>query len=167
MQDIKISKAAGADKLLGRFLKDGADTLSKLVSALCNLSISQGIFASACKVEKLKFKKSKKTDPSNCRPISLLPVISKIIEKLVHNQTNAFLPDENILYNYQSSFRANHSINLCLSFSTDKIWKSFDEALFTGTILVDLQKAFDTINQEFLLQKLKAIRFSKRTCTVV
>ena len=150
---------------MGRFLKDGADILPKSVSALCNLSISQGVFPSACKVVKLKpiFKKGKKTDPSNYRPISLLPVISKIIEKVVHDQTNAFLSDENILYNYQSGFRANHSTNLCLSFLTDKVLKGFDKGLLTGMILVDLQKAFDTTDHEILLHKLKAIKFSKGT----
>ena len=165
LQDIKSSKATGIDELSGRFLKDGADILAKPVSALCNLSISRGVFPSACKVAKLKpiFKKGKKTDPSNYRPISLLPVISKIIEKVVHDQTNAFLSDENILYNYQSGFRANHSTNLCLSFLTDKILKGFDEGLLTGMILIDLQKAFDTIDHEILLQKLKDIRFSKGT----
>ena len=62
MQDIKSSKAAGIDKLSGKFLKDGADVLAKPVSALCDLSISRGVFPSACKVAKLKpiFKKSKK-----------------------------------------------------------------------------------------------------------
>ena len=82
--NIESSKPAGVDKLFGRF--------SKTRSALCNLSISQGVFPSACKVEKLKpiFKTRKKTDPSNCRPISLLPSISKIIERIIHDQTNAF-----------------------------------------------------------------------------
>ena len=93
MQDIKSSKAAGIDNLSGKFLKDGADVLAKPVSALCNLSISRGVFPSACKVAKLKpiFKKGKKTDSSNYRPISLLCGISKIMEKVVHDQTNAFL----------------------------------------------------------------------------
>ena len=92
MQDIKSSKAAGIDKLSGRFLKDGADILAKPVSALCNLSISRGVFPSACKVAKLKpiFKKGKKTDPSNYRLISLLRVISKIIEKVVHAKQMLF-----------------------------------------------------------------------------
>ena len=49
----------------------------------------------------------------NYRPISLLPVISKITEKVVYDQTNAFLSDESILYNYQSGFRANHATSLC------------------------------------------------------
>ena len=102
MQDIKSSKAAGIDKLSGKFLKDDTDILAKPVSALC---ISRGDFPSAYKVAKLKpiFKKGKKTDPSNYRPIFLFPVISKIIEKVVNDQTNAF-----ILYNYQSGFKENH-----------------------------------------------------------
>ena len=82
MTDTESSKAAGVDKLSGRFLKDGANILAKPISTLCNLSISQGVFPNACKVAKLKpfLKKGKKTNPSNYRPISLLPSISKIIE---------------------------------------------------------------------------------------
>ena len=92
IQDIKSSKAAGVNKLSVKFLKDGSGILAKQVSALCNLSISRGAFASACKVAKLKpiFEKGKKSDPSNYIPISLLPLISKIIEKVVHCQTNIF-----------------------------------------------------------------------------
>ena len=122
-------------------------------------------FSFACKVAKLKriFKKEIKPDPSNYRLISLLLVITKIIEKVIYDQTNDFLSNENIFYNYQSIFRANHSTNLCLSFLTDKILKGFDEGLLTGMILIDLQKAFDTIDHEILLHKLKAIRFSKGT----
>ena len=123
MKNIENSKAAGVDKLSCWFLKDGPNILTKPISALCNLSISQGVFPNACKVAKLKsfLKKGKKTDPSNYRPISLLPSISKIIERVIHDQTNAFLSDEDILYNYQSGFRGNHSTNLCLSFLTDKV----------------------------------------------
>ena len=106
MTNIQSYKAAGVDKLSGRFLKDGANILAKPISTLCNLSISQRVFPNACKVVKLKpiFKKGKKTDPSNYRLISLLPSISRIIERVIHDQTNAFLSDEDILYNYQSGF---------------------------------------------------------------
>ena len=140
IQDIKSSKAAGVDKLSGRFIKDGADIIAK---------------SNACKVAKLK--------PLNNRPISFLPVISKIIEKVVHDQRNPFLSDKNLLYKYQSGFRANYLINLCFSFLTDKILKGFEEGLLTGMILINLQKTFDTIDHEILLQKRKAIRFSKGT----
>ena len=86
----------------------------------------------------------------------------KIIEKVVHDQTNEFPTENKILCNYQSGFRADHSTNLCLSSLTDKILKDFDEGLLTGMILIDLQKAFDTINHEILLNKLEAIGFSDK-----
>ena len=63
-------------------------------------------------------------------------------------------------YNYQSGFRTNFWTNLCLSFLNDKILKGSGEGLLTGMILVDLQKAFDTINHEIMLKKLEAIGFS-------
>ena len=71
MVNIESSKAAGVDKLSGRFLKDATNILAKPIYALCNLSISQEFFPNACKFAELKpfFKKEKKTDPSNYRPI--------------------------------------------------------------------------------------------------
>ena len=161
----QVSKAAGIDNLSGRFLKDGAKVLSKPISDLCNLSIISEKFPDPCKVAKLKplYKKGSVTDPCNYRPISLLPLISKVIEKVIHNQTSTFLNSKNLLYNYQSGFRKKHSTDFCLSYLNDKILKGFDRGMMTGMILIDLQKAFDTIDHDVLLQKLYAIGFSKRT----
>ena len=86
-----------------------------------------------------------------------------MIERIVHDQTNKFLSQNNILYNFQSGFRTNNPTNLCLAHLTDKILKGFVEGLLTGMILADLQKASDTINHEIILQKLKAIRFSEQS----
>ena len=97
------------------------------------------------------YKKGPKIDPKNYRPISLLPRVSKIIEKIIHDQTMEYLTDNKILYRYQSGFRKNHSTDTCLSYLTDKILTGFDSGLLTGMILIDLQKAFDTINHDILL----------------
>ena len=107
------------------------------------------------------FKKGKKTDPSNYKPSSLWSSISKFLKRVIHNQTNAFLKGNNLLYNYQSGFRTNHSTNQCLSLLTGKILKGIDEGLLTGMILIDLKKAFNTINHEILFKKLKAKGFSE------
>ena len=74
----QVSKAPGIDNLSGCFLKDGANVLSKLISDLCNLSITSGKFPDFCKGAKLKpfYKKGSLTEPCNYRPISLLPLIS-------------------------------------------------------------------------------------------
>ena len=74
---------------------------------------------------------------------------------------NAFLLDEDILHNYQSGFRVNDSTNLCLSFLTDKVLKRFDEGLLTGMILIDLQKAFGTIDMRFCCRNLKQLNSPK------
>ena len=109
------------------------------ITQLCNLPISFGRFPDACKIAKLKplFKKGSKTDPKNYRPISLLPLMSKVLERIVYEQTMEFL-DKHFLYKFQSGFRKNHSIDFCLSFLTDKISKGFDSGLLTGVILIDL-----------------------------
>ena len=67
------------------------------------------------------------------------------------------------MYNFQSGFRNKHSTDSCLSYLNDKILKGFDSGLLTGMILIDLQKAFDTIDHEVFFNKLTYLRFSPET----
>ena len=121
-KNTKVSKAAGLDNLSGRFLKDGAKVFAKPITDLCNLSITSGKFPDSCKIAKLKpiYKKVFLTEASNYRSTSLLLLISKVIEKVIHDQTSASLNSRNLLYNYQSGFRKNHSTEYCLSFLNEK-----------------------------------------------
>ena len=109
------------------------------------------------------FKRGSKTDPKNYRPISLLPLISKIIEKIIHDQTQNFLDKNNVIYRYQSGFRKFYSTDSCLSYLNNKIATGSESGLFTGMILIDLQKAFDTINHDILIQKMTFLGFSEET----
>ena len=85
-----------------------------------------------------------------------------MIERIVHDQTNKFLSENDISYSFQFGFRPNNSTNLCLPHLTGKIFKKIDDSLLNGMILIDFQKAFDTLNHEVFLQKLKVIRFSEQ-----
>ena len=163
LKDLNPSKAAGVDDLSGKFLKDGADILARPISLLCNLSTKLSSFPRSCKIAKVKplFKKGSKTDPQNYRPMSLLSVLSKIIERIIHDQTQEFLSKNKILYRFQSGFRKNYSTNACLGHLTDKITTGFEKGLFTGMISIDLQKAFDTIDHQILIKKMKCLGFSK------
>ena len=157
MQSIEVSKASDTDNLSGKFLEDRAEILAKPISEICNLSGISKNFPNACKVPNLKriFRKCKRIDPYNYRPISLFPLISAILERFLYDQTKTKTKKKNnLLYNYRSGSRSNHSTCLCLSFLSDKIRNGFDEGLLTGMILFDLQKALDTINHETFLKKL-------------
>ena len=153
LKELKTNKATGTDKLSGHFLKDGSKVLATPIAQICNLSIKLSKVLDECKIVKLKplYEKGKKTDPKNYRPISLLPVISKILEKVIHNQTMEFVTKKNILYRFQSGFRKFHSTDFCLSYLQGKVAKGFDSGLLTGMILIDLKKAFDTIDYKILI----------------
>ena len=93
----------------------------------------------------------------------MLPLFSKIFEKVVHLQTEKFLKDNKLLYTNQSGFRPQHSTETCLTHLTDSILEGCDKGQHTGLILIDLQKAFDTINYEILLEKMTFRNFLPST----
>ena len=105
-------EAPALDNLSGKFLKDGAAVLAKLVSQIFNLSIKYSIFPLDCNKVKLKplFKIDSKTAPKNYRPTSLHPLVFKIIKKAIHDHVT-FLDKNNIIYRYQSGFRKLFSID--------------------------------------------------------
>ena len=160
---MNIDKAVGIDKLSWKFLKDGANILAKRISKICNLSIKQSVFPTDCQVAKLKplYNKGSTTLPRNYRPISLLPLILKITEKVIHDKTQALLDENKILYRFQSGFRKNFSVDSCLSYLNNKIATGFGSGLYTGMILIDLQRVLDTINHEILINKMEYLAFSK------
>ena len=162
LQDLDENKAAGLDNLSGKFLKDGATVLAKPISQICNLSIKYSIFPSDCKIAKLKalFKKGSVTDPKNYRPISLLSLVSKIIEKVSWSNTS-FLDKNDLIYRYQSGFSQFFSTDSCLCYLNNKIATDFESGLYTVMILIDLKKAFDTVNYDILFKKL--LGFSEET----
>ena len=120
MEKINPNKAVGIDNFGGKFLRDG---VAKSITELFNLSIEKSIFPDARKIAKLKplYKKGSKLEPKNYRPISLLPIVSKIFEGIIHSQTQSYLDKHKILYKYQSSFRPKHSTDICLTLLNNRI----------------------------------------------
>ena len=127
--------------------------------------MSLSTFLQHCKIAKLKpqYKKGSRTEPKNFRPISLLPLLSKLIEKTIRDQVQNYYNENNIFFSFQSGFREKHSTDTCLTYLHDKILKGFDEGLLTGMIAIDLQKAFDTTDHEILLSKMPLLGFSNNT----
>ncbi len=92
--------------------------------------------------------------PSNYRRISILPVLSKLLERAVNGQLYEHLQKYNLISTWQSGFRPNYSTSTALIYVSDKILSAIDHGKLTGVIYLDLKKAFDTVDHDLLLQKL-------------
>ena len=100
------------------------------------------------------FKQGDKTDKDNYRPISILPTISKVIEKAVHSQLYGYLDSNNLLAVNQFGFTRARSTALALTQFTDEVLSNIGKGLVNGVVFIDLKKAFDTVDHVILLGKL-------------
>ena len=119
--------------------------------------LQTGVFPDALKIVKVLplHKGGSVLDPNNFRPISLLSIFDKIIEKLMHKQLYSFFEDHNILYDNQFGFRKRNSTVYALMEITERIKETVDTGKFGCGIFIDLKKAFDTVNHKILLTKLE------------
>ena len=133
-----------------------APSLAKVI----NCSIINSICPAQLKLARVTpiYKQGSKIDLDNYRPISVLPVTSKILEKHVCKHFIAFLTNHDLLYKCQSGFRANHSCEAILI--TDEWLQAMDKGLFTGVVMIDLRKAFDAVDHKLLLKKLQVYGFN-------
>ena len=95
-------------------------------------------------------KKQSKTKPGNYRPVSILMVTSKILERIVYNQLEHYLKENNLLYKLKSGFRPSFSTGTCLTFLMDYIRLEMDFENYIGMVMIDLLKAFDTVDHYIL-----------------
>ena len=152
----KTSKGFGPDGIANHFLKIAFPVIAESLCDIFNLSIATGVFPENWKTARVNpiFKSGEKNNRSNYRPISVLPFLARLFEKLIYNQLYDYLDKNKLLYSGQSGYRALHSTVTCLLSGTNDWHINIERGKFTGNIFIDLKKAFDTVDHAILIQKL-------------
>ena len=136
--------------------KDAFLVLIDQLVHIFNCSLSLTTFPSAWKSAKIVplFKGGAREDVSNYRPVSLLPIPGKLLEKVVHKRISTFFYQNNILSEHQGGFRKGFSTTATVVDLTDDLFVNLNQGLTTIAAFIDLKKAFDTVNPAILIQKL-------------
>lgn len=133
------------------------DSIAPLLSTLFNNCIETGVFPDLMKISKVVpiYKSGTKTDPSNYRPISILPILSKIYEKIIYNQLLSHLISNNVLHSQQYGFTKGKSTQDAGIDLLTKIYKAWEKSCDAVGVFCDLSKAFDCVAHQTLIRKLK------------
>ena len=140
------SKSPGADRIPVKLLKDAVSLVSKPLTLIYNASLERGIFPLIWKLVRVTpiHKAGTKTDVNNYRP-SVVSVVSRILEKIVHDQLMEFLKGQSRLCSNHFAFQKLHSTLTCRLNAIDPWFKNSDEGTINLSIFLDLKKAFDTV----------------------
>ena len=160
LSNLNVNQSTGLDNIGPIILETSANVITPSRFFIVNKSISSGQFPTAWREAKVKplFKSGSKDDINNYRPISILPTISKLTEKWVEKQFSQYLTDFKLLHKSQSGFRPKHSTNSALILMIIFWLKAINEGKAVGCGLVDLRKAFDFVDHEILLTKLRSYK---------
>ena len=139
-----------------QILKCTSNVISNTLAEIINLSISTGVYPNKLKMAKIIpiFKTDDNTDSNNYRPISLLSNFNRIFEKLIFKRMESFIGQNNLLSPSQYDFRKTLSAQYAILDIVCTIQTNMDKRLFSCGALIDLKKAFDTIDHKILLHKL-------------
>ena len=150
------NSSPGWDGISPHIVKMTSSIFIKPLLHICNLSILHGVFPNELKVAKVipLYKGGDSMLLVNYRPVSILPVFSKLFERLMYDRLLQFIDEMELLYYLQFGFRKYHSTSLALMFLVDKISKALHEGDYVLGVFIDFSKAFDTVNHEILLSKL-------------
>ena len=167
---IPSSSAPGICGISTKVLKSSSKKLKTILAYLFNYSFLTSKIPSEWKtavVTPLFKKKGSNEDLNNYRGISILPPVAKLFEKLVHNQILDYFNSKNLISNDQHGFRANHSCESALHEIVSEINKIRSKRLIGLLLFIDFKKAFDTVDSELLLIKLKKYGFENSALSLI
>ena len=156
IHSLKNKKSFGVDTISSYFLKVASLVITPYLMHLFNACFNNGLFPEVLKVSKVIpiYKSGDKTKVNNYRPISLLPSLSKVMEKLLVVRLTSFLNASGILYDRQYGFRKKRTTTQAVLDLVTNLYDNISKNKLSSLVAVDLTKAFDTVNHKILLEKL-------------
>ena len=154
--DLGIKKSMGPENIPAYILQLALPYIVEPLTFIYNLCISKNIFPAALKIAKVipLPKTNDRSDPNNFRPISLLPLLSKPLERHIQKHLYQYLNTRSLLHLHQSGFRPRHSCQTTLINLCDSWLSSINKSEMVGALFLDFRKAFDLVNHTILLKKL-------------
>ena len=156
-KSLKRNKPAGFDDLSTNSIIDAYDILENILFHIFKVSIQQGIFSDSLKIAKviLIFKSGDKDNISSYRPMSILPVFSKVLERIMYNRVYSHLDSKGFLNEKRFGFQRNNLTEHAIIQLARDITGSFEKGEYTLGVFIDLSVAFDTVDHQILIRKLQ------------
>jgi hypothetical protein len=154
---LKPKTSCGKDKISNKLLKLIKCNIAPVLTLIINQSINTGKFPDHLKIAKVLpvHKKDSNNIFSNYRPISILSSVSKVFERVIHDQLYEYFATNDLFYHSQYGFRQKHSTELAALEIVDRIVCAMDKNEIPLNIFLDLSKAFDTLDHQILISKLR------------
>lgn len=162
LKGLKWKKGSRVNDLPPGSLKDVAIYIAKPLSYIINLCLETGTVPEDFKIGKVTpvYKSGSKHVMNNYRPITMLPICSKILERCVHSQLMKYLKKNELLSKNEFGFCQNRSTEIAAMIFLDSIRKNMDAGKMTGAIFIDLGTAFDTLSHSQILNNLNELWYS-------
>ena len=169
LKKIRSDCSTGYDNIPIRYLKHVAEALASPLTCIINNCIEKSIFPHQWKTAKIRpiLKISNPVKISDYRPISILPILSKVFERVILEQLFNFIEENSVYAKTQSGFRKGHSCAYMLLKLKDDIIKAMNNGDVSICVAADYSKAFDTIKYDELLKHLYQLNFSKSFLKII
>ena len=161
ISNLKSTQSCGLDNVDSKTIKLVKNELTPVITHIVNLSIQQKIFPQQWKVAKIipLHKKDEVIYPKNYRPVSLLPIFSKILERAIFVQVVEYFEENGLLNPSHHGFRQKHNTCTALIQMIDTWVEAFDNKELSAVLMLDMSAAFDLVNHELLVKKLAVYGF--------
>ena len=170
IKNLKPKSSSGFDGISSKTIKKVAKVILKPLTFCINKSIKDKVFPTILKMSQILplYKKGDENQASNFRPISMLSVISQILQKIINNQCDEHVKNHDLLHDKQFGFRAAHSTSHALFLTINEIEMALNQKKYVILLSLDLRMAFDTVNTERILpEKLRHYFQNEETCKLL